>query len=536
MRSYPLYIDGQDVDGHRWTYVVRASALLRDAHAAIRLKRALELGRSDDLTEDVVGRVAVSSPEDNERALRAARRATRAFSAMPQKIRSEMIVEFNETLADRAGELVEILMAEGHPRKLAQWELSGMLRGCDAATIEWYETQLRHTFESDGRQLELVRKPDGVVCVNPPQNAAGSNAGLAVLALLAGNTVVMKAPRATPLSVMFVFRDIMAPILERHGAPPGTLNLISGSGPGILRSWVSSPLVDDIMFFGDSEAGLKLGEECFGNGKKAILELAGNDGFVVWRDADLAAAARALEECFYGSSQICMVPKYAVVHPDVADSFFELFLKRVALLRPGYPEDPQTLLSPVLKADRFFDFLAEARGNGGEVLCGGTRVDVDGVPSNTGAFLEPTVIRVDGFKRADTLSCVREETFFPMLPVVVPEPAPDDQLLEDMIDFLNGNEYGLRNSVWTGDERIAHQFAERVSNGGMLKINDSHIGFISYLSTHGGTGRTGGPYGELNYVGLRTTHLQGILWGDGDPRPLDPRATSAAGMPVTQRS
>ena len=249
---------------------------------------------------------------------------------------------------------------------------------------------------------------------------------------------------------------------------------------------------------------------------------------MVWRDADLAAAARALEECFYGSSQICMVPKYAVVHPDVADEFLALLLERVRAIRPGYPEDPEVLLSPVLKVDKFFDYLAEAKGDGGQVLLGGARVDVEGEVSATGAFFQPTVIRVDGLKRAARLACVREETFFPMLSVVVAEPgADDDELFAETVAFLNDNQYGLRNSLWTGDDAVARRFVDEVSNGGQLKINDSHIGFTSYLSTHGGNGRTGGPFGELNYVGLRTTHLQGVSWGDGDPRPLDPRVLPA---------
>ena len=49
-----------------------------------------------------------------------------------------------------------------------------------------------------------------------------------------------------------------------------------------------------------------------------------------------------------------------------------------------------------------------------------------------------------------------------------------------------------------------------MTNGGLLKINDSHIGFVPYLATHGGTGRTGGPFGELNYPILRTSHLHGV--------------------------
>jgi acyl-CoA reductase-like NAD-dependent aldehyde dehydrogenase len=527
MRSYSLYIDGKDVEGARWTYVVRASAFLRDTDAAFNLKRGLELGRTTEITEDVVARCAIGSLEDNERALEAARRASRTFRLLPQETRSRIVIQFNETLAERSDELIDILIAEGHPRRLAQWEVSGMLRGTDEPTVRWYETQLHQTFESEGRKLELVRKPDGVVCINPPQNAAGSNSALGLLSLLAGNTLVIKAPRSMPLSVMFVYRDILAPILEEHGAPAGTLNLICGNAGAILRNWTSSPLVDDILFFGDSTAGLKLGEECLKNGKKAILELAGNDGFVVWRDADLDAASRALEESFYGSSQICMVPKYAIVHPDVADAFIELFLKRVEKIRPGFPEDPNILLSPVLKVDGYFDFLADARGNGGEVLCGGERVDVEGKASPRGMFCEPTVVRVDGLERAGGLSCVREETFFPLLPIVVPEMSSDDRLFDDVIEFVNTNRYGLRNSVWTTDDRIARQFVEGVVNGGLLKVNDSHIGFTSILSTHGGNGRTGGPFGELNYAGLRTTHLQGISWGDGDPRPLDPRVVKA---------
>jgi hypothetical protein len=76
------------------------------------------------------------------------------------------------------------------------------------------------------------------------------------------------------------------------------------------------------------------------------------------------------------------------------------------------------------------------------------------------------------------------------------------------------------------DSRVAAAFSQAVRNGGLLKINDSHIGFVSYLATHGGTGRTGGPYGELNYVGLRTTHMQGIVWGTGAVEPLDSLQTA----------
>ena len=528
MRSYGLHIGGREEPGRGWNYVLHANALIDDAEGALNLKRALELGQEDPARDDVVGRCAYGGDDENRRAIAAARVAAREYNAFPLEARRAIMLDFHHTMVERAPELVDLLVAEGHPRRLAEWETSGILRHSDPPTTDWYCEQFAREYEDRGRRLELVRKADGVVCVNPPQNAAGSCSALGVTAMLAGNAIVVKAPRSTPLSTMFLYHEIVAPILQAHGAPAGAMNVISGETRRILRTWLTSPDVDDVLFFGDSSTGLKIGAECVARGKKPILELSGNDGFVVWRDADLDAAAEALLECFYGSSQICMVPKYAVVHPEVADEFVELFVERVEEIRPGYPDDPATLLSPVLKTDRFFDYLAEAREAGCAVLTGGRRVDVHGEPDVVGLFCEPTVVRVDGMAGSRRLACVREETFFPLLPIVVPGADDGPDLLDATIAFLNANEYGLRNSVWAGDERVLDRFARRVSNGGLLKLNDSHIGFSSYLSTHGGNGATGGPYGELNYVGVRTTHLQGISWGLGVPEPFEPLAAQAA--------
>jgi acyl-CoA reductase-like NAD-dependent aldehyde dehydrogenase len=512
MRSYQLYIDGQDCEGDGWNYTVRASAFLTDPVAAFELKRALELGEKDpaDAPPEVVARCAWSGDEANDRALAAAARASKEFARIPRDVRHQIGNEFHDGVSAHAEELVEILIVEGHPRRLAEWEIRGVLEATAPESIAWYFEQLHQEVQNGSRRVVLARKPDGVVCLNPPQNAAGSNSALGVGPLLAGNTLVVKAPRSTPLSVMFLYRDIVAPILERHGAPAGTLNIISGDSKRILRQWTRSPVVDDIMFFGDSNVGLKVGNECVTNGKKAILELSGNDGIVIWDDADLDAASAAMTECFYGSSQICMVPKYAIAHPAIAEELIERLLERVSGIRPGYPEDPEVVLSPVLKADRFFDFLDEARESGAAILSGGRRVDVNGEESPMALFFEPTVVRVDGLQSARELRCVREETFFPMLPVIVPDADGSESLLDQVVDFVNANEYGLRNSFWAADPGVIDAFAEQVTNGGLLKINESHIGFTPTLATHGGTGKTGGPYGELHYPVLRTSHLQGI--------------------------
>jgi len=373
-----------------------------------------------------------------------------------------------------------------------------------------------HTeFELPDRRLIVRRQPDGVVCFNPPQNTAGPSAALAVLMLMAGNAVVVRAPRSVPLSTMYVLHELVLPLLEEIGAPPGTLNAVCSNAKQTLDRWVESPLVNDIFFIGDSAEGLRYQARCVANGKKPILELAGNDCIVVWNGADLDLAAEAVMESFYGSGQICMVPNCVIVHPAVADELIDRITKLVPGVRPGYPSDEGVLLSPVRRSEKFFALLRQAVEGGAELVCGGRRMELDGSPSDTGVFLQPTVVRVNGLTDARRLDVVRHETFFPLLPVVVPESAPDEELLDRCIDFVNTNEYGLRNSLWARCDIVIDAFVRRVVNGGLLKINDSHIGFLPYLPSHGGTGLTGGVFGEANYPMLKTSHIQGVSIASG---------------------
>ncbi|MGO4755286.1 aldehyde dehydrogenase, partial [Streptomyces sp. 2MCAF27] len=359
-------------------------------------------------------------------------------------------------------------------------------------SLGWYRQRMHTEFEHAGRRLIVRRRPDGVVAFNPPQNAPAPSAALAVLALMAGNAVVVRAPRSIALSTMWVLREVVAPLLDEVGAPPGVLNAVCSNPKQTLDRWIESPLIDDIFYIGGSKEGLAFQERCVAHGKKPILELAGNDSIVVWKDADLTRAAEAICESFYGSGQICMVPNCVLVHPAVADELIAAVKEQARTVRPGYPEDEGVLLSPVRRSERFFGLLQQALAGGAELVTGGRRTELDGTPSDTGVFLQPTVVRVNGLPGARRLDVVRQETFFPLLPIVVPEPSADDELLDGFLDFVNSNEYGLRNSLWAESEDVIDVFVQRVVNGGLLKINDSHIGFLPYLPSHGGTGLTGG--------------------------------------------
>ena len=512
LKSYDLYIGGQDVAGEGWVYTVSGRSLLEDVFTSVSLKRALEQDPESEaaLHPYVVGRCAIAGDDAIRAATAAAAAAAPLWAAVPLERRMELGTRFREALLARQEEFLEMLVAESHPVKLARWELSCLLQIYAPGSLRWYTKQMRVEKDYGDRKLILQRQPDGVVGFNPPQNAPLPSAALCVLALMAGNAVVVRAPRSIALSTMWLLRDIVAPLLEEAGAPAGVLNAICSNPKQTLDRWVQDPGIDDIFYIGGSQEGLAFEQACVARGKKPILELAGNDGIVVWSDADVRYAAQAITESFYGSGQICMVPNYVLVHPAVADELIAQVREQVKGIRPGFPEEEDVLLSPVRRSERFFRLLRQALGNGAELLTGGHRTEVDGTVSETGVFLEPTIVKVSGLERAREYDVVREETFFPLIPIIVPEPDSDQALLEAFLAFVNSNEYGLRNSLWSRSEEVIDTFVRRVVNGGLLKVNDSHIGFLPYLPSHGGTGRTGGAFGEANYPMLKTSHVQGI--------------------------
>ena len=523
LRTYYSYVDGKRIESSEWVYILSPDALLDDVFSSLRLKRNLERGKipADKIPDSVIGRVAKADRDTIEQALKAAAMAVPEWCAVPLDTRLDKFAELlYAALARKARDIVNILADEGNPLPLAQWQVSGMLEAFQPEAIDFYRSQLLQEFHRGERRLQVRRQPDGVVCLNPPQNAPLSSALLGAASIMAGNSLVVRAPRSGPLGVMYVLQEIVAPVLDELGAPPGVLNVVCGDPAPMLSAWLDSPHVDDIIYFGSSENGIEFEKRCVEVGKKPILELAGNDVVTVWKDADTQMAAEALVEGFYGSGQICMVPNQVLVHPDAAASLLEHLAQEVKKIRPGRPHDPEVLLSPVLRNEKFFRCLDDALAKGAELVCGGHAMQMDGTRHPHGIFLEPTVLLVRGLAEARELDAVAHETFFPLLPIIVAEPGEDVELLEKFIDFVDSNDYGLRNSLWAKDPEVVERFTARVRVGGLLKVNDSHIGFLASLPTHGGTGLTGGVFGEANYFFMRTSHLQGVSISTGS-RPRD---------------
>ena len=518
--TFPLLIRGYDVDTGQYKYVVPADKVLADPKTAMRMLRELRFGRVPvDYKNWVFARYCVGTKETNVAAMAAAYEASQEFRYFSLSKRFKIAADIHERLCACKDRLIELMILEGHPQKLAEWEFFGMDQIYRKPSLDFYKRHLSQRIGiAGGEVLYWKRKPDGVVCVSPPRNAPCSSSIIAGFALLGGNTLIIKPPLNLPLSTMFLWRNVVHESLKANDAPPGTLNVVIGNSESIMNQWINSPHVNDILFIGDTKAGLDIGNRAFQHGKKPILELSGNDMMFIWKDAPVEGAAQSLLDGFMGSTQICMVPKKAFVHEDVFEEFQATFLASVKNLRVGLPSDPTVCLSPVVKMAEFFDFLEDAMAKGADLLCGGYRINYHGQLDDNGAFLAPAVLRIKDLSNAYRMRCVHEENFFPLIPLIrvsaphtASAPSGKDQaIFKKMVTIANGNEYGLRISAWVTSPSYLKKFAEDIQNSGLLRINSRHVGFPPYMGTHGGTGKSGGPFGELNYVWQKTTHLQGV--------------------------
>lgn len=522
MKRFTLLINGQDLDTGIYEYCPYADKKISDFRTTFRILTQLKIGKlsedSEEVNKYIFAKYCIVKEKFNSLAIEAAYKASKIFRQFPLAKRRKIMDDIRDLIIANKNELIELLIFEGHTRRLAEWQLESMEKAIAKETVDFYEAELEKEIKVNNKEtVYLIRKPDGVVCLSPPQNAPASNSFLAVFSLLAGNSLIVKPPFRNPISTIFAWKKIVFEALKKNVAPNGVLNIIVGNSKKITEEWLDSPFVNSIIFFGESNKGLDIGLRAFGKGKKTILELAGNDMLLIWKDAPVDKAVAALLDCFLGSTQICMVPKKAIIHEDIYSEIENKVLKEAKELKTGLPSDPQTDLIPVYKIKDYFDFLDDALKKGAKLLYGGKRLNYKGEEDQNGSFIQPTIIKIEDIEKAKKMICVKEENFFPILPLIkvtsninISQNERDKIIFDKMINLVNNNEYGLRVSLWCKSENYIKKFMYEIQIGGIIRINSAHIDFSLFLSTHGGIGKTGGPYGEMNYCWQKTSHLQGI--------------------------
>ena len=272
----------------------------------------------------------------------------------------------------------------------------------------------------------------------------------ACIAAICGNVNIWKPSSNTSLCGVAV-QKIINEALEGMDLPP-VFFLVNG-GPGsheLAEAFVDDKRVNLISFTGSTWVGRSVGERLANRLGKCLLELGGNNAIIVDEYANLDLAIPSIVFGAVGTAgQRCTSTRRVIVHRSRFDEVKDTLVKAYGQVRIGDPLDPKTLMGPLINdaAVRTVEAACESvREAGGEILCGGERID------GPGNFITPAIAVVQ-----NDWEIVQHETFGPILYLI-----PFDTL-DEAIALQNGVVQGLSSSIFTDNMQNAEYF---LSNGG----------------------------------------------------------------------
>jgi acyl-CoA reductase-like NAD-dependent aldehyde dehydrogenase len=408
----------------------------------------------------VVTTVAEAGAADVDAAVRSAREAFDggAWSGLSGRERGRILHRVAELIRENADELAQLESLDvGKPISLCH-----AVDVTNAANDYEHFAALAHSLDGSVRNTPMnalaytKREPLGVVAAITPFNfpliLAGSKIGPA---LAAGNTVVHKPADETPLSALY-----MAALLQRAGVPDGVVNVVTGTGPVAGEALLRHRGVDKVAFTGSTAIGRHVAATAGEALKPVTMELGGNAANIVFEDADLEKAVGAIIKAFvFNTGQFCMGGPRLLVARSVHSTLLNILADAVPGVPVGDPRDPGTVVGPMAgekhlkKVEEYVDL---ARKEGGRIVCGGERLDLDG-----GFYYQPTVIA----DLSNDSRVVQEEIFGPVLTV---QPFDDE---DEAVALANSTPYGLASGVQTTNLARAHRVADRLQ-AGIVWVND----------------------------------------------------------------
>jgi glyceraldehyde-3-phosphate dehydrogenase (NADP+) len=312
-------------------------------------------------------------------------------------------------------------------------------------------------------------------------------------ALAAGNAVVLKPARATPLTAL-----ALAECFVDAGLPDGVLSVLTGAGGELGDALVSDPRVNKVSFTGSTGVGHRITQ--LAGVKKLSLELGASCPVVVLPDADIDSAAAAVAIGGYvNAGQVCISVQRVITHPTIATDFQDALVARVEKIQTGDPRSSGTgmgTLITVAEAERVERSIQDAVGAGARLLTGGQR---------DRAVMSPAVVA--GVDPGSPFS--QDELFGPAVAVSV----ADDW--QSAIAQANGTAYGLGAGVFTSDVADAVR-AIREIDAGVVHINWTPLWRADLMPYGGlkgsGIGKEGPRSAVAEMTDVKTVILHGRPW------------------------
>ncbi len=441
---------------------------------------------SDPATGELLGRVPLSTADDVDAAVTAAREAFPEWRSTPAVERARVLFRLKMLLDEHRDDLARSLTRE-HGKNVEetageiQRGIENVEHACGIPTL-----MMGETLEDIARGIdcETIRQPLGVFAGITPYNfPVMIPLWFWPYAVATGNTFVLKPSERDPLTHQRVVE-----LAVEAGLPEGVLNVVHGDRIA-SEALVAHPDVAGVSFVGSSPVARTVYADAAAAGKRVQALGGAKNHLVVLPDADLDATTDAVISSVYGSAgQRCLAGSVVVGVGGVYDELRERIVDEARSLRLGHGLDEDTFMGPVISADhrdRVLSYVDEGEEEGASVALDGRDVSVEGYPE--GHWVGPTVL--EGVNPG--MAVGREEIFGPVAGLTRADS------VENAIELMHEVEYGNACSIFTTSGRAAREFRYHAGIS-MIGVN---IGVAAPMAFFPFGGSRASFYGDLKAQG-----------------------------------
>ncbi|MBY0121446.1 CoA-acylating methylmalonate-semialdehyde dehydrogenase [Bacillus sp. S/N-304-OC-R1] len=436
-------------------------------------------------TGEELAKVPISSQEDVQDAVKAAKEAFQTWSKTPVPRRARVLFKYQQLLVDHWDELAKLVTLEnGKSFKEAQGEVQ---RG-----IECVEFAAGAPSLMMGRQLPdiatnmesgMYRYPVGVVGGITPFNFPMMvPCWMFPLAIACGNTFILKPSERTPL-----LANRLAELFQEAGLPDGVLNIVHGAHD-VVNGLLSHEDVPAISFVGSQPVAEYVYKTAAGNGKRVQALAGAKNHSIVMPSADLDIAVKEIIGAAYGSAgERCMACSVVVAVDEVAEPLIEKLKEAADEIKMGNGLEDEVFLGPVIRQEhreRTIGYIESGVKEGAALVRDG-RLDMD--QHENGYFIGPTIF--DNVN--SSMKIWKDEIFAPVLSIV------RVKSLEEAVALTNKSDFGNGACLYTQDGSDVRYFRENIEVG-MLGVN---IGVPAPMAFFPFSGWKNSFYGDLHANG-----------------------------------
>jgi acyl-CoA reductase-like NAD-dependent aldehyde dehydrogenase len=432
--------------------------------------------------DSLVAVIHRAGPKEIETAISKSAAAFQVTRKLPAWKRAEALEKISAGIAGRREEFAQTIALEaGKPIRTARMEVDRAVFTFKVAAEESKRiygevVPLDWIPGTEGREAQVRRVPLGPVAgISPFNFPLNLVAHKVAPALAAGNPIVLRPASQTPVSALK-----LAEVVSASGWPSEAFSVVP------CTTQDATPLIEDerlklLTFTGSPAVGWGL--KMRAGRKRVTLELGGNAGVIVHRDADVNyAAERIAWGGFSYAGQSCISVQRVYVHEDVYESFVENLIPRVRALKLGDPLGETTDVGPLIDqgaAERVEAWVVEAQKDGAKVLTGGSR---------SGNLWQPTVL----VELQPTMRVSCQEVFAPLVGLY----RYSD--ISRAIAALDDSKFGLQAGLFTRDMDVVKQAFDDIDVGGLM-VNDVSTFRIDHMP-YGGVKQSGFGREGLRYA------------------------------------